>query len=145
MDDPRIFTIEEVETLIPTLSNLVGRQLLEQSEIERRLGELARLTGSVPRSLETTPGDTSETLSLKQELKSRINRYELGWREIQELGAVIKDPRIGLVDFYGRIEGRLVWLCWRYGEDALGYYHELSEGYSGRRPLKAETRERLLN
>ena len=79
------------------------------------------------------------------ELRDRIACYQEGWQRVQELGAVVKDPQIGLLDFYGRIEGRLVWLCWRYGEDALGYYHELEAGYSGRRPLGPETRDRLLN
>jgi len=50
-----------------------------------------------------------------------------------------------MVDFYGRIDGRLVWLCWRYGEETLRYFHELDSGYSGRKPLRPEARERLLN
>jgi hypothetical protein len=82
---------------------------------------------------------------MKTELRRRIAHYEDGWRHVQELGAVVKDPQIGLVDFYGRIEGRLVWLCWRYGEESLRYYHELEAGYSGRQPLRPETRARLLN
>jgi hypothetical protein len=61
------------------------------------------------------------------------------------MGVLIKDPQIGLLDFYGRIDGRLVYLCWRYGEEALGYYHELEAGFAGRRPLARETREKLLN
>jgi len=64
---------------------------------------------------------------------------------VQTLGGVIKDPQTGLVDFYGRIEGRLVWLCWRYGEDSLGYFHELESGYAGRKPLTPDVRRQLLN
>jgi hypothetical protein len=143
--DPRVFTIEEVNALIPRLNQLVAQQLAQQSDIERRLAELSRLTGSVPRSLEPDAEDASETTRIKDELRDRIARYQEGWQRVQELGAVVKDPQIGLLDFYGRIEGRLVWLCWRYGEDALGYYHDLEAGFSGRRPLGAETRERLLN
>jgi hypothetical protein len=143
--DPRVFTIEEVNALIPRLNELVAQQLSQQSDIERRLAELTRLTGSVPRSLEPDADDASEAARIKDELRDRIARYQHGWQRVQELGAVVKDPQIGLLDFYGRIEGRLVWLCWRYGENALGYYHELEAGYSGRRPLGRETRDRLLN
>ena len=78
-------------------------------------------------------------------LRRRVGRYEEGWTQVRELGGVVKDPQIGLVDFYGRIDGRVVWLCWRYGEDALGYYHELDSGYPGRRPLSADVRRSLLN
>src|SRR5215510_1363423 len=143
MAEPRIFTIDEVEALIPTLNQLVGRQLIDQSEIEKRLGELARLTGKIPRSLDSSPDDTSEIERLKRELREQVSRYEQGWRAVQELGAVVKDPQVGLLDFYGRIDGRLVWLCWRYGETSLGWYHDLEAGYAGRKPLKAETRARL--
>jgi hypothetical protein len=141
---PRVFTIEEVEALIPTLAHLVTAQLEQQGDIEQRLAELARLAGGLPRSLDDEPSDGSDVARLKRELRDRIACYEEGWRKVTELGAVIKDPQIGLVDFYGRIDGRLVWLCWKYGEESLGYYHELETGYSGRRPL-APVRERLLN
>jgi hypothetical protein len=145
MSEPRVFTIEEVNSLIPELSQLVGQQLLEQSEIERRLAELARLLGEMPRSLDATPDDSSDVKRLKRELAGRIQEYETGWRKVTDLGAVVKDPQIGLVDFYGRLEGRLVWFCWRYGEESLGYYHDLEAGYGGRRPLGPQAREKLLN
>ncbi len=142
---PRVFTISEVNALIPALSTLVGDQLREQSEIEQRLGELVRLTGKPPRSLDASESDSAEVDKLKGELRGRISRYETGWKCIQKWGGVIKDPQAGLVDFYGRVEGKLVWLCWRYGEDSLGYYHELTSGFSGRRALSADVRRKLVN
>ena len=141
----RVFTISEVNALIPALSSLVQDQLREQSEIEHGLAELMRLTGEPPRSLEPSAADSAELRRLKRELKSRISRYETGWQRVQKWGGVIKDPQTGLVDFYGRVDGKLVWLCWRYGEDTLGYYHELTSGYSGRRPLSADVRRKLVN
>ena len=141
----RVFTISEVNALIPALSSLVGEQLREQSEIEHGLAELVRLTGEPPRSLKATERDSAEVARLKLELRQRIARYETGWQRVQKWGGVIKDPQTGLVDFYGRVDGKLVWLCWRYGEDTLGYYHELTSGYSGRRPLSADVRRKLVN
>ena len=51
MQTQRVFTISEVNALIPDLSDLVGDQLREQSEIEHGLAELTRLSGSSPASL----------------------------------------------------------------------------------------------
>ena len=141
----RVFTISEVNALIPALSSVVGEQLREQSEIEHGLAELMRLTGEPPRSLEPARSDSAEVNRLKDALRTRISRYETGWQCVQKWGGVIKDPQTGLVDFYGRVDGKLVWLCWRYGEDSLGYYHELTAGYSGRRPLSADVRRKLVN
>jgi hypothetical protein len=141
----RVFTISEVNALIPALSSLVQDQLREQSEIEHGLAELMRLTGAPPRSLKPTDADSPEVVRLKGDLRGRISRYETGWQRVQKWGGVIKDPQTGLVDFYGRVDGKLVWLCWRYGEDTLGYYHDLTSGYSGRRPLSADVRRKLVN
>jgi len=142
---PRLFSIAEVNALIPSLSALVADQLREQSEIEQGLAELTQLTGRAPRSLAANPEDTNDVGRLKHSLRERVHRYEAGWEEVQSLGGVVKDPRIGLVDFYGRIEGRGVWLCWRYGEESIGYYHDLDSGFSGRRALTPAVRRALVN
>lgn len=141
----RVFTISEVNALIPALSTLVQDQLREQSEIEHGLAELVRLTGEPPRSLQPASRDSAEVNRLKRDLRGRIARYETGWQRVQKWGGVIKDPQTGLVDFYGRVDGKLVWLCWRYGEDAVGFYHDLTAGFSGRRPLSADVRKKLVN
>ena len=145
MNTQRVFTIAEVNALIPDLSDLVGDQLREQSDIEHGLAELTALCGTTPESLETDAADLREVVKLKRELSKRIARYEAGWARVQTMGGVIKDPQIGLVDFYGRIGGKLVWLCWRYGEDKLTHYHELESGYFGRRALTTDQRRELLN
>ena len=145
MNTQRVFTISEVNALIPDLSDLVGDQLREQSEIEHGFAELTRLSGTTPRSLEVGTDDRSDVARLKRNLKERIERYEAGWARVQTMGGVIKDPQTGLVDFYGRVGEKLVWLCWRYGEDSLSHYHDLETGFSARRPLTADVRRHLLN
>lgn len=54
-------------------------------------------------------------------------------REIQGTGAVLKDVNAGLVDFPAQRDGREVYLCWQYGEEQVAYWHELDEGYAGRK------------
>jgi len=144
-ENPPLFTISEVNALIPTLNLIVAQQLREQSDIEQGLAELTQRGGRNFDSLEPSADDESDVQKLKSELRQRIGRYDSGWRKVRALGGIVKDPQIGLVDFYGRVEGRVVWLCWRYGEDSVGYYHELEEGYSGRRPISANVRKHLVN
>lgn len=142
---PKIFTVEEVDALIPELSRRVAAQLALGVEIERIVKQLSRETGEPVASLEPRPGEGASARALRAKLSDCVGRYEEGWRDIQGLGAVVKDTTMGLIDFCGRLDGRLVWLCWRYGEDNLGYYHELDTGFSGRRALGPETRSRMLN
>ena len=96
MQTQRVFTISEVNALIPDLSDLVGDQLREQSEIEHGLAELTRLSGSSPASLETHADDQKDVAKLKRDLKQRIERYEAGWARVQTMGGVIKDPQTGV-------------------------------------------------
>jgi hypothetical protein len=145
MPSPRVFSIEEVDALIPELSHRVSAQLALGAEIEGLVRRLSRETGAPVASLDPDPDESQEMQALREKVRGSIERYEKGWRDIQNLGAIVKDTSMGLLDFYGRLEGRLVWLCWRFGEDKLGYYHELDTGFSGRRELLGATRTRVLN
>ncbi|MEO7111451.1 MAG: DUF2203 domain-containing protein [Polyangiaceae bacterium] len=145
MSEPQVFTLEAVNEMIPKLSPIIGKQLERRGAIERRLFALAEALGEVPDEITTDDADSSDVRQIKLDLIERIADYQEGWREIEALGAVVKDTRIGLVDFYGRVDDKLVWLCWKYGEDECGYYHALDEGFSARRGIGASVRQRLLN
>ena len=145
MPNPQVFTLEAVNAIIPQLNTLVGRQLSRRPEIEKRLKSLGELIGEVPDAIVADDTDPEPVRSLKEELAKRIEEYQEGWREVEEMGAVLKDPRTGLVDFYGRVDGKLVWLCWKYGENEVSHYHALDEGFSGRKPFRASIKVRLLN
>ena len=60
-------------------------------------------------------------------------RAELLW--LAEQGILLRVPDTGLVDFPAEREGRRVFLCWRLGEDRVGWFHEEQSGFSGRMPL----------
>lgn len=145
MGDLRVFTLEAVNALVPQLQSLVGRQLHRRSEIEKLLGRLGRELGDVPERIVLEPAEPLDVRQMKRDLVRRIEQYRAGWREIEDLGAVLKDPRVGLVDFYGQVDGKLVWLCWKYGEAECSFYHALEEGFSARRPIGASVKQRLLN
>jgi hypothetical protein len=53
-------------------------------------------------------------------------------------GAIVKDLDDGLVDFPARRDGEEILLCWRLGEDEVGHWHGLDDGFAGRRPLEPE-------
>ncbi|HVH43544.1 MAG TPA: DUF2203 domain-containing protein [Labilithrix sp.] len=143
--DARVFTLEEVNDLVPSLSVAVKRQLERRSEIEGLLMRLGRELGDVPDRIVIEASDPADIRDLKRDLVRRIDEYRAGWKKIEEMGAVLKDARQGLLDFYGTVDGKLVWLCWKYGEAEVAHYHALEEGFSGRRPIAQSMRFRLLN
>jgi hypothetical protein len=143
--DQRVFTLEAVNALVPRLDTLVGRQLERRTMIEAILAHLGRELGDVPERIVLDPADPTEIREMKRDLVGKIEVYRAGWREVEELGAVLKDARLGLLDFYGEVEGKLVWLCWRYGESECAFYHALEEGFAARKPIGASVKQRLLN
>jgi hypothetical protein len=142
---PSVLTLEAVNALVPRLQSLMAVQMGRREAIEERLGQLAKLVGAVTGAIAVEEHDTPQVRTLKEDLVDRVERYQSAWREVEDMGAVLKDPRTGLVDFYGQVDGKLVWLCWRYGEKAVTHYHGLDEGFSRRRPIESTMRQRHLN
>ncbi len=58
-------------------------------------------------------------------------------RRLDEIGCILRDVEMGLVDFPAVVEGTEVFLCWRLGEEAITYWHGTAEGFAGRKPLSA--------
>jgi hypothetical protein len=142
---PPVFTLEAANALLPTLRALVEAQMNRRTGIQERLEKLSKLIGTAPSSLEVDTNDSAAVRDLKQDLVACVDRYQSAWKEVEATGAVLKDPRTGLLDFYGEVDGRRVWLCWKYGEDAVTHYHGLHEGFAGRKPIEPTLRHRHLN
>jgi hypothetical protein len=54
---------------------------------------------------------------------------------LAERGIMLRDPETGLIDFPSEREGARVFLCWRLGEDQVGFFHDETTGFTGRLPL----------
>lgn len=126
----RYFTLEEASALLPRLREEVAALRTGTQELATHRSKLAELRG-LPR----LNGHARELDDLQERI-AELQR-ELGIRldNLTNLGVEIKDLDHGLVDFPSWREGRVVYLCWRLDEEAIAYWHEVDEGYSGRHPL----------
>lgn len=58
-------------------------------------------------------------------------------KSFDERGIVVKGLDEGLIDFpHIRANSEEVYLCWKVGENDIGYWHTLESGYAGRRPIE---------
>jgi hypothetical protein len=110
------------EELVEHRRALVGLQELQSSMTERIAGNGGNVD---PRALQ----------DLQERLDEEVAGIARCVARIHEAGALVKDLDQGLIDFPARREGADVLLCWRLGEDEIGYWHGLDEGFSGRKPL----------
>ena len=74
------------------------------------------------------PLGTSTSLALQQ--------VSANLQAIQELGILVKDLDLGLCDFPHLRDGRVVYLCWKLGEQEVRWWHETTTGYKDRCPLE---------
>lgn len=122
----RYFTLDEARAALPQV-----KMLMEQIQSARR--EILRLRpDALPVIQQAALNGGNKVLG---ELAAHVVRLEAGVKGIMALGVVVKDIDAGLVDFIGVRNDREVYLCWRYGEDEIGYWHELNAGVAGRRPV----------
>jgi hypothetical protein len=67
-----------------------------------------------------------------------FDRLDALLHQILDMGIEVKDLTIGLIDFIGLRDGREVYLCWKYGEDSIQFWHEIDAGFSGRQIIDWE-------
>jgi hypothetical protein len=129
----RYFTAEEANEALasvrPLAERLVAhrRALVEaQSRHARVLGRIAGNGGGIQ------PSELAELAAAVEREALEVARCIEG---IRARGAEVKDLDRGLVDFPALRGGEEVCLCWQVGEDEIGYWHGVDEGFAGRKPL----------
>jgi hypothetical protein len=140
----RVFTIAEANAMLPRLNVLLERQMTLLRELDER-AELLRAVGIAPNDLEPRASDNAAVERIKREMRSRRESFLAGWEEVQATGAVVKDVRLGLIDFCGRLGDDLVWWCWKYGEPAVAFWHPMDKGFADRQPLERSSVPPTLN
>ena len=129
----RLFTRDEANALLaevrPLAERLVERKRSLDEADAARAALLARIAGN---GGDLTPSDVGEAVERVSLAAGAVARLV---DELQELGVQVKDLDLGLLDFPSELEGDVVLLCWRVGEDEIGYWHGVDEGFAGRKPL----------
>jgi hypothetical protein len=126
MATPRYFTVDEANALLPELKPLMARLLEERARVV-----------SLRHQIDDIVDDTVSDVGGKDASKMVLDfiRIEQLIDKIEARGCVVKSVNAGLLDFLARIDGRPVYLCWRYGEPKIEFYHELHTGFNGRRRI----------
>lgn len=127
----RYFTVEEASTVLPEVERLVRalRGLREEAAAAKAaLDALWERLSSGERVLD-------DLLAAQRDLDVRAGEAAGVSGRLAEIGCVLRDLDLGLVDFPARAGGAEVCLCWRLGEDAIRFWHGTTEGYAGRKPL----------
>ena len=132
----KTFTVQEANSVVPKIAGIFD----EITGLNKRMEEI----NSDIESLLSIWGDelfdkeNSDNAYYDTKVKERnflAKEIHEKMHQIQETGAVVKDIKKGLVDFYFIADKGLVFLCWKPGESEILFWHSIENGYPGRRPI----------
>jgi len=131
---PKRFTLDEAQKLIPRVDSLLRRAIELKGEFEVAAGELKQLQEHLM-MMGGVVVDRERALSLRQGRDAAGARLRAALEQVQEIGCVVKDLDIGLIDFPTTFRGEEVYLCWKLGEAKIEFWHGVEEGFRGRKPI----------
>ena len=123
---PKLFAVEEANALLPTLQVILEDIFRHRDALREKAPHMKPILDAAPANGGGREG--SEYGVEAYQLYRSIDR-------IRELGVVLKDLDMGLLDFPHERDGRVVFLCWHPPEERIEYWHDLESGYQGRQPL----------
>ena len=123
----RLFTLSEANHLIPQLNTRMACVRQAKAVLARTRDDIRRASARA----EYGGGSSAGPLYI-----SSLQQISSNLQAIQEMGILVKDVDLGLCDFPHLRDGRVVFLCWKYGEQEIKWWHETTTGYKDRCPLE---------
>jgi hypothetical protein len=139
MPKKKTFTLDEAHALLPVLQSLLKKAMDDKDliqQIEKEFQDVRHrilLSGGLLVNAPALTRRRGERDRAMQDAKDAL-------AEIHSIGVKVKDLDMGLLDFPCAVEDEIVFLCWKYGEEKIAYWHGQEEGFKGRKPID----ERIL-
>jgi len=133
---------------LPEPSPIAGKKLFTLDEANRSLILVRRIVSDIvddykqlralheAYQLLAEKGEVTRAEEARQRYVSVTDHLSALREELEDIGCELKDFELGLVDCPSLRDGREIFLCWRLGEDSIEYWHTVTTGYNGRRPIE---------
>jgi hypothetical protein len=138
----KFFSYDEAEAMLPRVEQMLRaiqdwrQEAMDAEEfLSQARAKVMMLGGTIP--------DHAALARRKLEKDKSLAELEAGLQRFQESGVLLKDLDTGLVDFPCLVEDREVYLCWKIGEPRIGFWHDVEEGFAGRKPVDAKLLETI--
>jgi len=122
------FTANEANKVLPDVIKKFEYALAKNNEV-------TKLEQQIQKSLSAV-NSFEEFVTLKQKLNSTITKFYESIEILESTGVVVKSIEQGLLDFPSKRFDEEVWLCWKYGETEIKFWHEKDSGFMGRKPVE---------
>jgi hypothetical protein len=129
-DQPRLFTVDEANAALAIVIPMLEELRTAKIRLDQVSVALNRLSPAM-----RSNGHRENAVQLELELNGLAEKLSRGIDRIAAMGIEVKDLNEGLIDFPSQRGDRIVYLCWRLGEDRIRYWHEIDAGFAGRKPI----------
>ena len=126
--EQKLFELEEARSTLPLVSRIVSDIVEVTAQMKEVYLEIREVAG------EGSDRDRLDELQVR--LQGIADGRSEFFEELAGLGIEMKDPNKGLVDFPALLDGRVVYLCWKLGEETIEHWHELTTGFDNREPVE---------
>ena len=134
---PRHFTLTEAERMLPEVDRALRDALFHKAEYQSADAELnATMQGiRMAGGSRVNPGPI---LAKRARRDASTGALREVFEKLEQIGVLVKDLDVGLIDFLTLYQGREVCLCWKLGEDHIRFWHGIDEGFAGRKLIDDE-------
>jgi hypothetical protein len=122
----KYFSLEQANEILAKIRPLIAELLVLRQEILKKQPQAWPM---VEKSAGNGGGKEAS------ELVQDFERIDALVKAVNATGAILKDINSGLVDFPALRDGREVYLCWRFDEPKIQFWHDIQAGFAGRQPI----------
>lgn len=130
----RFFTLAEAREHLPRVRKAMQDAVASKSQFEKADAVLRNLMHRIM-IMGGIAVDRESAQQIRDTRERSNQRLGAAMEEIEEVGCLVKDLDLGLVDFPTLLRGEEVYLCWRVGESDIEFWHGINEGFGGRKPI----------
>ena len=130
----RRFTLAEAQSLIPRVDRLLREAVSLKSQYQEAEQEMQAIMQRVTLmgGMMVDRDGVIDTRNRRDETRSKLGT---AIEQVQEVGCVVKDLDMGLIDFPTLFRDEEVYLCWKLGEPKIAFWHGVDEGFRGRKAI----------
>jgi len=131
---PRFFTLDQARAMLPAVS----RDIREAVQAKTRYADAEAAIQDMAQRIMMRGGlnvDINEVEGWKTQRENSANSLKRSMERIEEVGVLIKDLDVGLIDFPTLYRGSEVYLCYRMDEADIRFWHGITEGFAGRKEI----------
>ena len=128
-----LYSLETANHLLPWLEQQFKNLRMVNGDLanhKKTLADLLRNRGNNGHS-----SSEEVILSTREVVDGLTANMQEVLKGIDDLGILVRNIEMGLVDFPAERDGRLIYLCWISGESTVAFWHETNVGFTDRQSL----------